>query len=408
MERRPALLYLGRDFPVPISTAARLRTYNWIVHLSKHFDVTFVAPVRHVPDESHLDALRPYCVRVCTPAIRGRAIDLRYWLRCAVAAVRYVCTGLPTEAWLLQHGPARDLVQSLQHETRFERVFAERWTWGRDVLAAAPVAVLDAGELLTSRALDALGMPANPLRRWLRGHLARGTARFEAAAVSDAALVLTQDPAQRQAVRALRGDHRAVMLPSGLCTRYFSPRRHEVDPSNVIFFASLGDPERRDALLRLQRDVMPDVRRRLRHAHLTVIGEDPIAELHDTVGADPSLRFTGPLEDERIELWRGAVAALPLRFGSTPRVRLAQLLAMGIPIVTTPHAARSLDLRSGEGLLVAADGPEFAATLVQVLLDSSLREDLSRRGREVAQNRLSIAATYDRLSARLATDDPIV
>jgi glycosyltransferase involved in cell wall biosynthesis len=317
-----------------------------------------------------------------------------------------LCTGLPPEAWLLQHGPAREAVRALQRETSFALVFAERWTWGRDALGAAPFAVLDAGELLAGHAQDAARASRNPLVAMLRRHWARGMARFERAVVADAGLVLTENPGDRQLVRAWRGDRAAVVLPSGLCTRYFVPRRAEVDPSNVLFFASLGDPERRDALLRLQRDFMPLVRQHLRHAHLTVVGEDPIPELGDAVHDDPWLRFTGPLEDERVELWRGAVAALPLRFGSPPRVRLAQLLAMGIPVVTTPEAAHGLDLRSGDGLLIVPDGGEFATTLAQVLLDSSLREDLSRRGREMAQKRLSIAATYDRMSARLASQDP--
>jgi len=98
------------------------------------------------------------------------------------------------------------------------------------------------------------------------------------------------------------------------------------------------------------------------------------------------------------------VAALPLRFGSGPRMRIAQLLAMGIPLVTTRAGVRGLDLRSGDGVLVVPDGPEFAAALAEALLDSSLRDDLSRRGRQVAQTRLSLSATFDRVSALLAQD----
>jgi len=85
-------------------------------------------------------------------------------------------------------------------------------------------------------------------------------------------------------------------------------------------------------------------------------------------------------------------------------MRIAQLLAMGIPVVTTRAAVRGLDLRSGDGVLVARDGPEFAKALTQALVDASLRDDLSRRAREVALSRLSITATYDRVSQLLAQD----
>ena len=43
MGRRLSLLYLSPHVPVPVSSAARMRTYNWLVHLSRHVDITFVA-----------------------------------------------------------------------------------------------------------------------------------------------------------------------------------------------------------------------------------------------------------------------------------------------------------------------------------------------------------------------------
>jgi glycosyltransferase involved in cell wall biosynthesis len=226
--------------------------------------------------------------------------------------------------------------------------------------------------------------------------------RREVAALGAASLVLAGDPGTHRWVRSWCGEERALVLPSGLCTRYFSPRRSVIDPSNVLFFGSLSNPTQRDALVHLHRDIMPQVRHRLRHAHLTVVGSDPIQELAGD--SDASLHFTGPIDDDRTAMWHAGAAALPLRFGTGSPQRLAQLLAMGIPVVASPAAVRGLDLRSGEGVLVAANDDEFVATLTAVLVDSSLRDDLSRRGREVAEERLSLAATYGRVSDLLARD----
>ena len=32
-----SLLYLAREYPFPLNSAARLRTFNWLLHLSKRF-----------------------------------------------------------------------------------------------------------------------------------------------------------------------------------------------------------------------------------------------------------------------------------------------------------------------------------------------------------------------------------
>jgi glycosyltransferase involved in cell wall biosynthesis len=117
---------------------------------------------------------------------------------------------------------------------------------------------------------------------------------------------------------------------------------------------------------------------------------------------DRALHFTGPLEDPRTALYPAAVAAMPLRFGGGSRSRMAQLLALGVPVVATPCAVRGLELVSGDGVLIAAAGADFARTLADVLADPSLREDLSRRGRATAERRLSIAATYERVARDLA------
>jgi glycosyltransferase involved in cell wall biosynthesis len=76
---------------------------------------------------------------------------------------------------------------------------------------------------------------------------------------------------------------------------------------------------------------------------------------------------------------------------------------MGVPVVVTPKAQRALDLRSGEGVLVAPSPAEFARSVVQVLQDASLRSDLSLAAIRVARERLSLEATYRRVTDLLAS-----
>ncbi len=402
MGRRRSLLYLSHHVPVPVSSAARLRTYNWLVHLSRHFDLTFVATVRRPVAPEHLDAVRGYCTRVCVVPLHARRASFRGVVTRIAAEASYLCHGLPPEAWFLQHGsPARTLGGVLG-EQRFDVVFAERWTWGRNALGAAPISVLDGGGLNAARDAESARRRPHPLRRLLRKHIEPAHARLEAEIAARATLVLARGADERRAAESLGGEARAVPVPAGVCTRYFVPRPSIAEPGHIVFFGSTASPAVRDALVYLHREIMPAVRAHVPLAHLTVVDESPTPELSGELQRTPWLRFTGPLEDERIALWRGSVAVLPLRFGSGGTAKLAELLALGIPVVATPAAARGLDLRSGDGILIAGDGAHFVTTLVQVLVDPSLRGDLAYRARSVAQRRLSLEATYDRLSALLA------
>jgi glycosyltransferase involved in cell wall biosynthesis len=71
---------------------------------------------------------------------------------------------------------------------------------------------------------------------------------------------------------------------------------------------------------------------------------------------------------------------------------------MSIPVVATPVAVDGMELASGDGLLLADNPNDFANAVAAVLTDETLRADLTRRGRDLAVSRLSIAATYDRLT----------
>jgi glycosyltransferase involved in cell wall biosynthesis len=402
MADRRTLLYLARELPMPVVGEARLRTYNWLIHLSKHFDITFVAPMRRAAGDHYVDAVRPYCIAVHMPPLLAPHAVRRILARLA-AEGRFLGRGLPPEANALQNGPPGLLVRALGGEGSFDVVFAERWTWGPAAFALGRDSVLDAGALQAPRDAEKLRTSRNPIRRLLHGVLERAAARHETHVVRSAGLVLTLSPADSEAVASICGTSRAVTLPAGLDTHYFTPQRAQVDRREIAFYGALTNPTQRDALLHLQRDVMPAVRESVPAARLTVVDADPIPEARDALVTDSLFGFTGVLDDPRPELWRAAVAALPLRFGAGSTTRLAQLLALGVPVVATPAVVRALGLQSGEGVLVAHDGSEFARLLVQVLTDASLRGDLSRRGREVAESRLSLDVTYHRWSARFAS-----
>jgi len=395
MPARRSLLYLAREVPVPITSTNRLRTYNWLVHLSRRFDVTLVCAPEVAPPAEYLEAVRHYCtdLHVITPMPHSRGFTQR-----GVAELRYLLRGAPHESTRLRRRALRRQLAQLGATHDYAIVFAERWTWGPEALALAPLSIIDAGSLQAEQHVYALHSERNLVRRILRRHLARAFAAAERDTLRRAGAVLTQSATERLAVREI-GCETALFVPAGLDVRYFAPRRQEVDPGGIVFYGGLESPAQRDALLHLQRDIMPEVRRRVRRAHLNVLAREAPAELE--ASPDPALQFTGPLEDPRTALWPAAVAALPLRFGGGSRSRLAQLLSLGVPVVASPSAVSGLDLSSGDGVLVANPGAEFARTLADVLNDPSLREDLSRRGRATAERRFSLTATYERVARDL-------
>jgi glycosyltransferase involved in cell wall biosynthesis len=116
---------------------------------------------------------------------------------------------------------------------------------------------------------------------------------------------------------------------------------------------------------------------------------------------DAGIRVTGYVEDVRVPLSRASVVVCPLRFGYGIRGRIFELLSMNVPVVATPIAVAGMELEAGDGLLLAEGADAFAAAVADLLRDPERRAALGQRGREIAVQRMSIAATYDKLVENL-------
>lgn len=398
MSTRRSLLYLAREYPVPVSSASRLRTFNWLLHFSTRFEVTLVAPAWHHLIEHDLEALHGRCREIVAPVPTVRTGFARRMSTRLAATFSHAVSGMPRLHHHLSTGNVRDALRRVFDRRRFDFVFADHWAWHDTFFAAAPIRVLDSGELQSSRHSFDLELSRNPILRAQRERLKRLHRDAEAEVIAHSTLVLVRDSkARREMMQATGGRGRTMIVPAGLDTSYFRARRGPINPRNVVFFTSLDGPTQRDALRFLHRELLPGVRDQVGDVRLTVVAPESAPELEDVLRRDPTVRFTGPLDDPRTELSRAAVAVLPLRFGSGAPDRLAQLLSMGIPTVVTPVAVRGLDVASGDGVLIVDEETEFSNAVSQVLLDKSLRSDLSRRARETAETRLSMEATYGRL-----------
>jgi glycosyltransferase involved in cell wall biosynthesis len=78
---------------------------------------------------------------------------------------------------------------------------------------------------------------------------------------------------------------------------------------------------------------------------------------------------------------RAGVCVAPLRIGRGIQNKVLQGMAMGLPLVATPLAARGLEAQPGRHLEVADDPAEFAAHLVRLLKSPAERRALGRNGR---------------------------
>jgi glycosyltransferase involved in cell wall biosynthesis len=144
--------------------------------------------------------------------------------------------------------------------------------------------------------------------------------------------------------------------------------------------------------------VFAQVRHRVPNALFVIAGEGPalasLRELAERLGLAQDMHFVGYL-DRDTELLDCYAAADVFVFASrteTQGLVLLEAMAQGAPVVSTAKLGTCSILKEGCGALIVPEELEsFAAAVVRVLEDGTLRAELAQAGRNYAREWSSLA-----------------
>jgi glycosyltransferase involved in cell wall biosynthesis len=163
------------------------------------------------------------------------------------------------------------------------------------------------------------------------------------------------------------------------------PRRAAPEPHSLIYTGSFQYAANYDAMVWFLGQVWPQVRAALPDARLRITGEHAGLPLPTTEG----VILTGLVPDVRPLVAESWAALAPLQSGGGTRLKILEAMALGTPVVATSKGAEGLDAQPEVHLLVADDPADFAAAVIRLLQDASLRRALARRAQTW------VAAHYD-------------
>jgi sugar transferase (PEP-CTERM/EpsH1 system associated) len=370
------ILFLTSRFPHPLDKGDKLRAYHQIAQLGARHDVVLVALSDQPVGQDDRRALEAFCTRVEILEFSPLAGRLRAGAALAGSTPMQVA---------YFHGPhmARR-IRRVAEETRPDHLFCQlirtaryaegldlpktldymdAFAWGLD--QRVPVASATMSPLLR--------LEAERVRRFER----RCSLRFDNLTVisrPDATHLQVEDP------------RRVVIVPNGVDTDRFSPRG-DLDPDNdLLFVGNMAYPPNVAAVQWLVHDILPSIRRRRPNTTLAIAGASPTSAVRSLAG--DGIRITGRVEDVAPWYHRSRVFVAPMTFGTGLQNKLLQAMATGIPCVTTPVAARSLEA-AREALIVAENADEIAAACLGLLEHPDHAASLARGALEIVGRRYS-------------------
>lgn len=172
------------------------------------------------------------------------------------------------------------------------------------------------------------------------------------------------------------------------------PSKTEADA--IVFSGNLEYHPNVEAIRWFRTRIWPRVRERAAGLEWRLAGSNPAAVAHLTAG-DPRIRVLGPVDDAVAHLSEAKVCLAPLLSGSGTRFKILEAWAAGRAVVSTTLGAEGLGAQDGEHILLADDPEDFAAAILRLLNDSSLRARLGEAGWNLYRERFTWPAAWRQL-----------
>jgi len=381
---KPRLLFVSPRFLLPMDQGGKIRTGNILRHMKGGaFEITFLSPAPPDHDRHRAD-IAALCDRFlwwpeAEASLFRRIFALAGSYPVAVAsdisaagscAVVQALTAAPDV--VVVDFPHTDVLMPRQ-------IDAPSVMFTHNVEA----------EIFERHATQGRG----PMRLlWQRE--SRRMRRFEGAVLRRFDTSIAVSERDRAALTERYGLASVAVIDTGVDLDYFTPSPIAADPprdgGTITFTATMSWPANVAGIHFLLDEVFPYLLKARPDLAFTIVGRNPPAALAQKIKARGlNVTLTGFVDDIRPYVAAADVYVIPLLVGSGTRIKAFEAMAMGRPVVSTTIGVEGLGVTDGTHYLRGDDGATFAAAVLRLLDDISLRRSLARNARRLTEENFS-------------------
>jgi polysaccharide biosynthesis protein PslH len=379
---RPLLRYLAQDAPWPAYSGAALRDVGLISQLARFYRIELTILTRG--DVAAVRAAVP--AGLATQLTVLPAADRTPLARLAVLPTM-AAQRLPYHSALTQRSLRGSSLPALLASPQVP-VFTGSGAWGSLAPPRARHWILNQ----TDADIEFWRVYAAQSRSLLRRAAASLNGRLAAQHFPPlyrrVGCIVSVSDADRALTLRYAGSVPVAVIPNGVDCRYLQPqRRVQPGAAPLLLFSGTSAARNVAALDDFLAQCWPQIRALHPGARLLVAG-DWSAVAQQRFAGSAGLSFSGRLPDLRPLFDQADLAIAPFTHSHGSKLKIAEALAMALPVVATEAALHGLSVQPDVHLLAAADVAGLAAHCLALLADPARAQRIGRAGRRFAETEL--------------------
>lgn len=372
-------LFLSWESPWPAHSGAALRTLGLLKELSKAYPIEVVLLTRRPLTPERRAMLKRYVVKITRLPLR----DVSFWEKIKAVSLMLL-HGYPYHSAVL-HSSLHGYPEVQRKIEKYPGVvFTSNGHWGALVRnRRAPNWILNQCDADVEFWRVYTSQARHPLARLvarLNYRLARNHFPQIYANVGRIISVCEED---RQQTLSLAPQAQVDVIENGVDCSYYVPHRATHSGPPRLLFTGTSAARNMTALHGFVRNILPLIQAQVPDVELLVAGNFTAAAQAEFAGV-PNIRFTGQVDDMRPFFDRSDVFVAPFKETHGSKLKIAEAMAMAMPIVSTPQGIRGFALVDGCSVLIAQDNEQFAQHVVGLLQSPASRHTLGVAARQVA------------------------
>lgn len=371
------ILFLSSRIPYPPDRGDKVRTLVLLRKLASMGELHLVSLVDHKKDSDAINTIKmefPHSYFVSHTRFQA-----------LINLARNVLRKLPFQVAYYQNAKLQSLIHNLSKEHRFDLVYTHliRMVPYARIMRESKV-ILDYTDCISLEYSRSLGHLSG-IKKLFFSIEAKRTAKYEERVANLFAENWAISPIDIQKL-GLKDHHRSVVLPNQV---FVAPLRDNVKlKMRLIFTGNMSVAHNIVAAQNVSKKIMPALLHDYPNLVFTIVGAAPAPDILALDGLN-NTKVLGFVDDLYTELQNSDIFIAPLYFSAGIQNKALEAMACGIPVITTPNVAQSLDAHDEVELMIAEDNHAFVEKTAYLLEHQEARDQIGKSGRALVMKKYS-------------------